>query len=155
MEVADLRRAYEALAKKYRLPSFDEMDECFEIYKIDRESDFVLRSVRKQMMEKVVNSTGFVEMLLSGVNAPRMYMAYLNTMSSDDKKMLDEVYESFSKLILLSLELEIETGEKAEADLIKEIYSVWKNSREKLKVILKNLKNPKVNNTKKERSYFG
>src|SRR3989344_9240740 len=108
MEVKELKKKFEELEKKYKLPSFAELDDNFEIHKIDRESDALLRAVRKQMMEKIVNSVGFVEMLLSGVNAPRMYFSYIKVMSQEDRKGLENIYKEFSEFIIFSLELEVE-----------------------------------------------
>src|SRR3989344_7507027 len=98
MEFKELKKNYEVLANKFKLPPFAEVDDNFEIHKIDRESDALLRAVRKQMMEKIVNSVGFVEMLLSGANAPRMYFSYMKAMSQEDRKGLENIYKEFSEL---------------------------------------------------------
>jgi len=155
MELKELKKNYGVLAKKYKLPSFAELDGAFEIYKIDRESDTLLRDVRKHTMEKVVNSLGFVEMLLSGMNAPRMYYSYLKTMSPEDRKKLENVYSQFAELIVFSLELEVKYDEKSEAELIKKIFKVWDSVRGDFSFVLKNIRKPAANSVKKERSYFG
>ena len=89
MDLKELKKHYEILSKKYKLPSFKELNEDFDIEKIDKESDILLKVVRKVMMEKIVNSLGFIEMLLNPMNSPRMYHAYLNSMSVEDKKAID------------------------------------------------------------------
>lgn len=150
-----LKKKYMEISKKYKLPSFSEMDSDFEIYKIDRESDFLLRTIRKQMMEKVVNSMSFVEMFLTGNNAPRMYFNYLKNLSNDDKKKLDAIYNSLSNLVISSLELEIDSDDKREAELVNQIFKTWNSVKGNFKLVLKNVKNPVVSNVKKERSYFG
>ena len=155
MEFKELKKNYEVLAKKFKLPPFAEVDDNFEIHKIDRESDALLRAVRKQMMEKIVNSVGFVEMLLSGANAPRMYFGYLKTISQADRNALEKIYKNFSELIISSLELEIEYGEKEEAELIKKIVEVWGGVKEDFKKILCNIRKPNESVVRKERSYFG
>jgi hypothetical protein len=159
MEVKELKKMYEELGKKFKLPSFKELDENFEIFKIDRESDALLRAVRKQMMEKIVNSVGFVEMLLNPANAPRMYFSYLRAMSAEDKKTLEGIYSAFSDLVILSLQAEIEYDEKTEVELIKKINQVWKDNSPGFLKILKNIVKPNENNntglSKKEKNYFG
>ena len=72
MELKDLKKEYSDLAEKYKLPSFKELNENFEIEKIDKDTEILLRDVRKVMMEKIVNSLGFLEMFLNPMNAPRM-----------------------------------------------------------------------------------
>ena len=155
MEVKELKKKFEELEKKYKLPSFAELDENFEIFKIDRESDALLRAVRKQMMEKIVNSVGFVEMLLNPVNVPRMYFAYMKTMVMEDKNVLEKIYSAFSELIVSSLQAEVDYNEKNEAELIKKINQIWKANKNGFVKILENVKKPNGVLSKKERSYFG
>ncbi len=158
MELNVLKKAYGAFAQQYRLPPFRIMNEYFEIEKIEKESDSLLRVVRKVMMEKIVNSLGFVEMLLTSINAPRTYHAYIKTMSSDDRKNLELLYWNLSQLSMDSLALEIETSEKAEADLIKKICTTWGEIRPLFRDIMhhmQQLSGEKQTNVKRERSYFG
>src|SRR3989344_4012842 len=112
MEIAELKRDYDALAKKYKLPSFDEINEDFEIGKIDRDCGTILRSVRKMMMEKIVNSMGFTEMLLNPVNAPRIYFGYLKNMTQEDRDITEKLYKTLAELSVDSLECEIVYSEK-------------------------------------------
>jgi len=155
MEVAELKKKYEQLAKKHKLPSFDELNSDFEIDKLDRESNNLLRAIRKLIMEKIVNSMSFLEMLVNPINAPRMYMPYIVTMEVMDKKIIDEIYSSLAGLSVLSLELEINSEEKDEAVLINSVLGKWKELKPKFSQILKNIKEPKNSVAKKERSYFG
>lgn len=158
MEVKELKKQFESMEKKFKLPSFRELDDNFEIFKVDRESDNLLRAVRKQMMEKIVNSLSFVEMLLNQVNAPRMYFTYMKTMSANDRKILEEIYKNFAELIVSSLQAEVIYHEKDEADLIREINKVWKENAANFSKILANIQKPNGDNTnsqKKERNYFG
>lgn len=155
MEVKELEKIINELEKKYKIPSFKELDENFEIFKVDRENDTLLRSVRKQMMEKIVNSVGFVEMLLNPTNAPRMYFAYMKTMTAEDRKTLENIYKSFSDLIISSLQAEIEYSEKTEVEMIKLVNKIWKENKQGFMKILTNIKKPNGVSAKKERSYFG
>jgi len=155
MDLESLKKEYTKSAKKHKLPTFKELNEFFEIYKVDKESDTLLRAVRKQMMEKVVNSLSFVEMLTTGANAPRMYFPYLKSIPAEDRKDLEQIYKKFSELIVLSLEREIHYSEKDEAELIRKIISDWKSVSLNFRRIMKNIRTPNSNQTKKERSYFG
>src|SRR3989344_3720844 len=121
MELKDLKVNYGKVEAKYKLPSFKELNENFEIDKIDRESDTLLRVIRKVMMEKIVNSLGFLEMLLNPMNIPRMYLPFMKAMNFDDKKIIEKIYSEFSDLSMSSLESEVDYQEKMEAELIKKI----------------------------------
>jgi len=155
MDLKDLKKEYGALAKKHKLPGFSELNNVFEIEKIERESESLLRVVRKVMMERIVNSLGFLEMLINPVNAPRMYHPFFKSVSAEDKKNVDKIYLELSGLILYSLELEFDYSEKNEAEIIKKIYGSWEKVRKPFKVLLGRIKNPGSEVGKKEKGYFG
>ncbi|MBU0761220.1 MAG: hypothetical protein KJ600_02930 [Nanoarchaeota archaeon] len=155
MEFDELKDEYVKFVEKYNLPSFQELDEDFEVGKIDRESDTLLRAIRKVMMEKIVNSLGFMEMLLNPMNAPRMYLSYIRAMGDGDKKIINKIYVEFSELSVLSLEREIDYDEKAEAELIKKVFEVWGELKPDFRKMFANMKKPNNDLAKKERSYFG
>ena len=154
-ELSDLKKNYAVFEKKYKLPSFKDLNEDFEIEKIEKESDNLLRVIRKTMMEKIVNSLNFLEMLLNPVNAPRIYIVYINGMSIEDKKTIDNIYSSLGDLNLVSLSLEIKYNEKAEADGIKNIFEKWNSVKDDFSRIFSNMNKPVVNNIKREKTYFG
>src|SRR3989344_2091526 len=133
MELKEIKKQYSVLAKKYQLPSFESINEDFEVDKIDRDTDCLLRMIRKVMAEKIINSANFLEMLMNPVNAPRMYITYVRSISIYDRKMIEEIYESLGKASLLSLDLEIDYSEKKEAETIKEIRKIWEEQKPKFR----------------------
>jgi len=155
MELKDLKKEYGLLEKKHNLPSFKELNEDFEIDKIDKESDCLLRVVRKVMMEKIVNSLTFIETLINPINAPRIYFLYIKTMPQDDKKELDRIYKVLTDLTLESLSLEIDHEEKNEAELVIKLHKKWNELKPGFKQILENMKKPGVPESEKSKSYFG
>lgn len=154
MEFKDFKKEYELKAAKFSLPKFKELEEDFEIRRIESE-DLILRSVRKIMMDKIVNTLGFLEMLLNPMNAPRMYHAFLNSLTVSDTKRIEEMYGRLGELSILSLEREIDYDEKSEAEMIKKIIKVWNGVKGDFREILGKMKKPSQVNDKKERSYFG
>lgn len=155
MDINDLRKEYNRLSKLYKLPDFIYLNERFEIEKIERESGCLLRVIRKVMMEKIINSLNFIELLINPVNAPRMYFAYARTISADERKSIEEIYAAFTELSILSIEMEIDYSERKEAEAIKKISEVWNTQMPKFKTILSNMKKPAAISAKKEKSYFG
>jgi len=155
MELEDLKEEYVKLGKEYKLPSFKELEEGFEIAKIEKDTETILRAVRKVMMEKVVSSLGFVEMLLNPMNAPRMYLNYIKLMGGEDKKSIEKIYSSLADLSVYSLEREVDYDEKGEAELIQKIFDTWGNVRPEFRKILASMKKPNNSSMMKERSYFG
>ena len=106
------------------------------------------------MMTKIVNSLGFVEVLLNPMNAPRMYFAYIKSMGTEDKKGIEKIYSVLSDLVFASLELEVDYSEKEEAEMIKKIVRDWSSIKPSFKGIIKNMQKP-VSSVSKEKSYFG
>jgi len=154
MDIDELKKEYAKLEGKYKLPSFKQLNEEFEIDKIERESECLIRVIRKAMIEKIVNSVGFLEMLLNPMGAPRIYMPYFKSMSQEDKEIIEKIYGVLAELSLASLALEVEYNEKEEAELVKKIHSVWVSNRADFKKLIDNVRNPKIT-AKKEKSYFG
>ena len=155
MELSKFKEEYEKIAKKYKLPAFKELNNDFEIDKLDKENDNILRAIRKVMMEKIVNSMAFLDMLVNPINAPRMYLPYIRTMSIEDKKIIDNLYSALADLSLLSLDLEIDSKEQKEAELINIVFKKWDESKSGFRQILINIKSPKSFNNRKEKSYLG
>ncbi len=155
MELTNLKEIYSKLESKHKLPSFKELNESFEVDKIERESDTMLRVIRKTMMEKIVNSLGFLEMLLNPMQIPRMYMSFVKVMNHEDKEMIEKIYNDFSELSMNSLECEINYSEKTEAELIKKIFKKWTVQKPNFQKIFSKIKTPGNGEAKRERSYFG
>lgn len=155
MELKDFKKLYSLLQKKYHLPSFAYLNENFEIDKIEKDTDCILRIVRKVMMEKIVNSMGFLELLLNPSNSPRMYLAYARSLPPEDKKIIEEIYNALGNDSLRSIDLEIDYTEKKEAEVIKAVAKTWESIKPKFRKILANIKIPTSTAVKKEKSYFG
>lgn len=155
MELENLKKSYSTYEKKHKLPSFKELNENFEIEKIERESDILPRVLRVVLMDKVMATQRFVESLLAPQQAPRMLYKYLKSMPTEDKQQLDKIYESFAALMLKSLSLDIEYKEDKECAMVNEIYSVWTSSKKALHAIVANIQNPSEKENKKDKSYYG
>jgi len=154
MGLKELKKKYADLSKKYKLPNFVNLNEDFEVEKIERDTDLLLKAIRKVMMEKIVNSMSFLEMLLNPVNSPRMYHPFIRTMGNEDKSKIDSLYISFADLSLISLDLEIRSDEAKEAELISHVFKKWNELKPLFCELLSNVKKPR-DFVKKERTYFG
>ena len=154
MEFDELKEEYNKLSKKYKLPSFDSLNGDFEIGKIERNDGTLVRAVRKLMMEKVVNSLGFLEMLLNPMNVPRAYMNFVRTMGTEDKQRIEKLYSQLSLLSLEALEGEIEYSEKHEGEMITKIFKKWNELKKDFSELIANIKKPNNRLIKKEKTYF-
>lgn len=155
MDLATLKKQYTLLEKKYKLPSFSQLNAVFEIEKIEHDTDYPARAIRKFMIDKVLNSISFIEMLIQQVNAPRLYQPYLKTQTQKDRESLQMIYQKLGDLSLISLALEVDSNEKKECDAIKKMYDDWDSIKPAFALVLEHVQNPPSPEARKEKSYFG
>ena len=157
MDLKELKKSYNDLSKKHKVPSFEKLNEYFEIDRIERDTDYILREVRKAMMEKIIGYVRFLEMILNPSQAPPMFIMFMKGITEKERGMVNDVYKSFIELELKSLKLEIDYSEEHEVETINLIFETWGEKRKVLKDIIgffeKNWKTEKID--KKTRGYYG
>ncbi|MSS74982.1 hypothetical protein EXS73_02100 [Candidatus Pacearchaeota archaeon] len=149
-----LTKDYPALQVKYGLPSLSALNRDFELDKIDVETEFVPRTIRKCMMDKMVNCLNFFDMLLTPQQAPRIYLPFLQTMTVADKQKLEQLYSAFGTLSVECLALELDYSEQKEAEMITRIAQVWGEQRGAFTALVSHIRNP-TPMQRKEKSYAG
>lgn len=153
----ELKKDYSELAKKYKLPSFKELNEEFDIEKVaENETECLLREIRKSIMEKVIAYLRFIEMLLNPSNAPLFFFALVKGLTSQDKRVLEKLYDKLGSLEIDVIGLDCNYDEKDEADFIKKLLVEWKSVKEDMSGLVEVLKrNWGQKSGKNERGYFG
>jgi len=132
-----LKKDYEILRKKYNLPNFDKINDDFEIEKLaEKETDFLIRNVRREILEKIANYMKFLEALLNPTNAPLLFMVLTNQITEKEKKIVNELYTKFGKYLIKSTLLDNDSNEKKEAELILEIYKEWGEIKKQFKELI-------------------
>ena len=127
-KLAKLKKDYKKLQEKYKLPSFEKLNEDFGIEKaIESETDFTIREIRKQISEKVYNYLRLVETLINPVNAPMSIMSIVKAFGMDEKNKLVEIYKKLVKSEWELIAIDLEFPEKKEAEFIKEMYEIWQH----------------------------
>lgn len=157
MTLEQLKARYETLAKKHSLPLFKELNEQFEIERIEHETDMLLRVVRKLAMDKVVEVLRFVEALLNPTNSAPSFMMFARAITAEQRKKLESLYEPLMKLELTSLDCELFYREETEAALIRDVHKQWNGISETVRSVTSSLQATfdKKSSEKKERNYFG
>lgn len=157
MELPELKSSYNKLSEIYSLPEFKLLNETFEIERIDRDSDILLRRIRKMMMDRIIGYARFMEMLINPSQTPFPLMTSARSMGSEIKEIVNKVYRNFVELELNSLKEEVEYNEQQEAVLILKIYNNWISNLPDLKKIMESIEAGWVSEkpSKKERNYFG
>ena len=160
MAKGDLERIkgqYAVLQKKYKLPSFDELNNDFDIEKLqERESDHLLKLVRMTIIEKVAAIVRFLEVFLNPSEAPTPLFIYalLKNTKIEVRKEIEVLYKELSRVELSSISLDIDHDEKEEAIFVAEFYKMWLRDKTKLKEITMKL-GMNWNKDSKVRNYLG
>ena len=153
----DLKKEYLELQKKYELPSFEELNNDFQIEKAaENETDFLLREIRKLIAERLFNYLRFIESLLNPVSVPMFVYSIIKTLDVKDKEKLTEAYKKLAKKEVDLLELDIESIDEKEVKFIKDSYRLWQEIKKDVldivRIIRKNW-DSKVEENRKD--YFG
>jgi hypothetical protein len=153
-----LKEDYAIFEKKYGLPNFKDLNEEFEIEHLTEiETDFLLRIIRKTILEKITFFSKFIGMIINpGEGGSLFSFSVAKTLNQENRKELAKLYGEISKLQLESLKRDISYSEKEEAGFIKHLFSFWEEETKKtlletLKIIESNWENE---SKKSEKSYF-
>lgn len=150
------KKQYEPLRKKYKLPGFDELNREFEIEKVqERETDFILREIRKGIGEKIGAFLRFFEAVLNPVVAPAFILSALKNFSNSDKEAIKDNYQSLVEIELKSIKLDIDYNEKEEAQFILRTLKTWQSIKPSLKSVMDSLSKVNIEGEKKRNSYLG
>jgi len=136
-KLENLKKEYEVLRREYDLPGFRELNEDFHIEKVaEFETEILVREIRKFMADKMLNYMRFIENLLNPINAPMFIFSIIKLLNAEEKKLISEIYEKLMKKEIQVIELDLEFGEKREAEFIKDSYEFWQGiKKDMLKII--------------------
>jgi hypothetical protein len=152
----ELKQDYEKLREKHNLPSFQEMNEDFEIEKLDYKTEFLLREIRRAIMEKCSAYVRFIEGFLNPANCPIFVMALIKGINISEKKDFEQIYLKLAKYEIESVLLDNIYNEKNEAEFVLRVLDDWKETKVKFDEIMKGmLDGLEVKGEKGEKGYLG
>lgn len=153
-----LKEEFSKLEKKYKLPEFKKLNEEFDIEKIaGKETDFILREIRKSIADKIISYIRFLEILINPANGgPMFFFMIVKGMNANNKNLVDEIYKKLARFELDAISLDNNYSEKSEAEFIEKIYKEWQSIKEEIEQLSSILKeNWEKEAEKSEKSYFG
>ena len=151
-----MREEYNKLKKKFSLPEFEKLDFDFEITAIEEPQKFLLRNIRRKIMEKLDYFTKIIEdMLQAEPMLPNVYECRFFT--DEEKVKIFDLYKNLMRINREGMLLMIDDGEEADAQFIKEIALEYPKIQESLrKIASKAIKGwIKEPTTKEELGYLG
>ena len=156
-DLESLKKDYAELQNKYGLPSFQELNEDFNIERISEMGvEIIIREVRRFIADKIRNYHRFAETLLNPTNASMLIFSIIKTLGKDDKEKLVEIYKRLSRIDVDLIELDIVFSEEKEAAMIRSIYDSWQEIKIDFLDIFKVIKdNWDKEGEKKNKNYFG
>jgi len=151
--IKEMKKMYVRLQKKYKLPSFDELNKEFEIEKaFEEETSFLLRHIKKIMIEKLIAYLNFYDGLFIGQRPSFMFVA--KNISSDEKEKITKIAKEIVKIVTEDFLInELEVNEVKGAEMIKKIYVKWKELKKDMLEIGKSI--TKEFSKKKQLKYLG
>jgi len=126
---------YKILAKKYKLPSYKDINKEFEISSIE-ECYFLLSEIRKKIMEKV---SYFINLLEDIIHPEASISAMYEGKVLDDKTK-EKVIKLYKELMIIKRKAEIsaiENKEEVTAKFVEESFKKWLEIKPKLLKIVK------------------
>jgi hypothetical protein len=155
--LAELKKEYGEIQKKYNLPSFRQLNEDFQIEKVcEYETETLIREVRRFMADKMVNYLRFVESVFHPMNASVFILSVVKTIGISEKKKLEEVYKKLAENEVKLLEVDLDFSEEKEARFIKEAYEIWQSVKKDLIEVMENVRKNWGNKFEpNNKGYFG
>ncbi|MBI5149112.1 hypothetical protein HZA33_05520 [Candidatus Pacearchaeota archaeon] len=152
-----LKQDYVKLKSKYRLPEFDKLNRDFEVEKVsERETDYLLRELRKVIAEKEIAVLRFLEMLLNPSNAPFFIFTVIKNLSASDKKVIEKIYSAICEFEISAVALDLIYDEKKEAEFIKNAVKKWDSMQDDLEEFSDLIYRAyKASGEKSKKDYFG
>ena len=156
-DLEDLKKQYKKIEKKYSLPSFNKLNEEFDIERVsEKETDFLLRELRKTIMDKVLAYMRFTELLLNPANGPMFFFAAVKGLNLNEKTLIDDLYKKLAGLEIEVISRDNIYNEKKEAEFVVRIYKDWQKVKEEIEEIVQILKkNWDSKGQKNDKGYFG
>jgi hypothetical protein len=148
---------YEVVEKKYGLPSFEKMQEDFDIGKLaEKEGGIFIRGVRRVIAEKIAGYLHFFETLLNPSSPPMFVFSFLKNLKESDKKEIKEIYKELARMQIKLIKMDTMYSEKTEIEFIKKTFSDWQKIKKQIYALVEIFeKEFEKSAVDKERSYFG
>lgn len=152
-----LKKEYRIFQERYNLPSFEQLNEDFNIEKAaETEVELLLREIRRFISDKLSNYLRFIEAILNPVNVQMFVYSLVRLLEKDEKEKLTEIYKKLSKNELELIKLDLKYSEEKEVKFIRESYAMWQEIKKDLILIFQKVKENWDNKSEsRSKDYFG
>ena len=154
-EKFDLKKEYEILKSKYKLPDFNILNNEFEISSIDKK-DFLLKLIRRKMNDKLIMFCRIIENIVFP-SSQNPFTNYESTFFDENKrKQLLKLHKKLMIYERQSLLLDITPDDMDDADYIKDLTKEWSDFKKETHETVKEMQKSWHTEAKdEEEDYFG
>jgi len=140
----ELAKEYDKLKLKYDLPEFDELNKEFEIFNAfltyDNVPDFILRTIRRRMVDKFYSWINYLHNFIYANQQSLILMNEFQQFSEQEKQKIIMIINKIMFINRLSVKLEIDNNEEADAHFVKKYFIEWADlKRELVEITNKNI----------------
>ena len=155
----NFKEDYEQFRKKYKLPSYEDLDQEFELLYVTKleEIKFPLRFIRRRMTDKIVWFCNMLQNIIQPNPSSLISLEESKFFSEEDRTKVVILLRELMHLERHSLSLDINNNEKEEVEFINELFGKWNNIKKEVSNLAEKLrKSWKEELKKKEKEhYFG
>ncbi len=126
-----IKEKYDKLKKRYNLPSFDDINNEFEISIIDND-EFLLRGIRRKIAEKIEAYTKFLEEQILQPSTDVSNMYEFKVFDDEERKEIFKIYKRLMFFSRFSIEAGLYEDDKKTAEFIKSVFDEWNELKKKL-----------------------
>lgn len=151
-----IKQDYSELIKKYKLPSFERLDEEFEIRALEEnKSGRPIKAILRLIANKLRSFLESLDSLINPNPSSLYSMMIINNINEELKKEIFDFYIKVGSLYQKCFYYELESDEKT-AEFIKSFWKEWPELKEKQKRFLKTvMDNWEKEPEKKKAGYHG
>lgn len=133
-----MKDEYKKLRMKYNLPSYNELNNHFELDYIEEDA-FLIRSVRRRIHEKVVFFAKIFEKVLFPNQTVLMEMYETKFFTEKEKEDLFKAYDELLVLDRRALSLNVSSTNSKEAEYINLAFKKWPRLTKKSQFVIEKL----------------
>jgi hypothetical protein len=133
VEIEVIKENYSKLSKSYPLPDFEKLREDFDIDKtLECEDSFLLRDIRRTMIEKISGYLHLFEGLINPANSPMFVFSFMKNISTKDKAEIKTIYKELAKIQIATMKLDTVYSEKLEASAVQNYFLQWQKIKSRI-----------------------
>ena len=152
----NLEKEYTPLKEKYKLPDLKMLEEDFDLENLpDKETRFLLREIRKMIIDKISAYETLFETLINPSSPPMYVFSILRSIEEKDKEKIRSIYKKLSRLRIKAIALSAIYNEASEAEFIINSFNIWQELKKEIFDTFENFENNfEKENGSKRRDYY-